>query len=79
MTRTAFVTSCRRKNENIKKNLILEGIIFGDRMTFESTLSDYLVQLKKVPLFSRASVQKRAVELLEEKEVMKFTAQLELI
>ncbi len=66
-------------NQNPKKRLILEGVIFGDRLTFESALAGYLVQLKKSPVFGHASVKKRAVEFHEEKEVMKFTAQLELI
>ncbi len=68
-----------KKGEKIKKNLLLEGIIFGDRLTFESSLAEYLVQLKKAPFFSRAGVQNRSVDILEDKEVLRFTAQLELI
>ena len=48
-------------------------------MAFESSLADYLVQLKKTPLFSRASVQNKSIDLFEDQEVMKFTAQLDLI
>ena len=68
-----------KKGQDIKKNLILEGIVFGDRLAFESSLADYLVQLKKTPLFSRASVQNKSIDLFEDREVMKFTAQLDLI
>jgi hypothetical protein len=68
-----------KKAADIKRNLILEGVIFGDRLAFESSLTNYLVQLKKTPLFSRASVQKKSIDLFEDQEVMKFTARLDLI
>ncbi|MFC1798546.1 hypothetical protein ACFLZL_01920 [Thermodesulfobacteriota bacterium] len=76
-----------KKEIKVRNRLMLEGIIFGDRLTFESALAEYLVQLKKSPLFGKASVRNRSVDRIEatevdrieEKEVMKFTAELELI
>jgi len=69
-----------QKNENkIEKRLTLEGIIFGNRLTFESSLAGYMVQLKKSPMFGKASVKKRNMEFIDDQEVMKFTAQLDLL
>jgi type IV pilus assembly protein PilM len=68
-----------KKNEKVSKTLKLEGIISGERLAFESTLAEYLLQLKKVPLFGQAKVQSKTVDLVEDREVMRFTAQLELI
>jgi len=68
-----------KKGQKVSKTLKLEGVIFGNRLAFESDLAEYLLQLKKVPLFGKATVQKKTIDLVEDKEVLRFTAQLELI
>lgn len=67
------------KDKKPKRTLVLEGIILGDRLTFESSLAGYIVQLKKSLLFGKAGIQNKTIELFEDKEVMRFSAQLELI
>ena len=66
-------------NAQDKKILILEGIILGDRLTFESALAGYLVKLKNSPIINQPSIKSKSVESFENKEVLRFTAQLEII
>ena len=66
-------------DKNEKKMLILEGVILGDRLTLESSLANYLVNLKKSPIVRQAKIQRQTVELFENTEALRFTAQLELV
>jgi len=66
-------------DKNAKKMLILEGVVLGDRLTFESALSSYLVNLQKSPIVRQAKIQRQTVELFENKESLRFTAHLELV
>jgi len=61
------------------KNLILEGIILGDRTTMEATLAGYLIQLSGSPLFKQPVINQKEPGLFMDKEVLRFTAQLKLI
>jgi len=66
------------KSKSKKKILILDGIISGDRLTFEPFLAGYLVKLKNSPIFSQPKIIKKSFEIFEDEEVLRFTAQLEL-
>ena len=61
-----------------KRAIICDGIVFGDRLTFEGTLAGYLIKLKNSPMFNKPSITKRSFETFEDKEVLRFTARLEL-
>ena len=60
------------------KNVILEGIILGDRTTMEATLAGYLIQLSGSPLFTQPVINKKEPGFFMDKEVLRFTAQLKL-
>lgn len=72
-------TDKKAADKNTKKMLILEGVILGDRLTFESSLANYLVNLKKSPIVNEAKIQRQSVELFENTEVLRFAARLELV
>ena len=61
-----------------KNTLDLEGLIFGDRMTFETLLGGYLVKLKKSLLFDKPVIKKNLVEMYQGREVLHFSVSLEL-
>lgn len=65
------------KDQN--RMLNIEGVIFGDRMKLETSLADYIVKLKSSPIFDKPVIKKRSFELFEDKEVLKFTVQLDLM
>lgn len=71
--------SSLKESQGQKKLLKIEGIILGDRLTFEASLAGYLVKLKNSPMFSRATINKKDYVLFEGQEVLRYTAQLELI
>ena len=62
-----------------KGTLILDGIVEGDRLTLESTLAGYLVELRNSPLFGQPTVSNKSFERFENKEGLRFTARLKLI
>ena len=67
------------KNEEQKRTLTLEGIVFGDRLTFEASLAGYLVKLKGSSIFAEPVMKKRSFEFVDNKEVLRFSIQLELV
>ncbi|MBW1864855.1 MAG: pilus assembly protein PilM [Deltaproteobacteria bacterium] len=62
-----------------KQQLEVEGVVIGDRITFESTLAGYIVKLKGSPLFQTPSVENKSFKFLDQKEVLLFTAKLDLV
>jgi len=62
-----------------KKTIQVEGVVMGDRLTFESTLAGYIVTLKDSPMFRSPSIENKALKYLENKEVLLFTAKLDLV
>ncbi len=61
------------------KVLILEGIIQGDRLTLESSLAGYLLELKNSPLFDQPDISTKSLEYLGNSQVLRFKAQLNLV
>ncbi len=66
-------------DEDQKRLLVFEGVVFGDRFTSETSLTGYLIRLKNSPMFGQPVIQKRSFEFIKNEEVMRFTAQLELV
>jgi type IV pilus assembly protein PilM len=64
--------------EAISKVLILEGIVQGDRLTLESTLAGYLMELKNSPLFDQPDISTKSFEYSGNNQVLRFKAQLNL-
>jgi hypothetical protein len=48
-------------------------------MKLETSLADYIVKLKNSPIFGRPVIKKRSFKFFEDKEVLQFTVQLDLI
>ena len=48
-------------------------------MSLESELAGYLMTLKSSPLFKQPTITRRAIEMLDNRQVMRFTAQMELV
>ncbi len=67
------------KDPNSNKTLIIDGIIQGDRLNLESTLAEYLMELKNSPLFDQPEISRKSFEFYENREVLHFTAQLKVI
>ena len=62
----------------LKKTMVLDGIVRGDRLILESALAGYLMELKNSPMFDQPTISKKSIEFFEDNEVLRFTARLKL-
>jgi len=65
------------KQEKIK-TLTITGYVKDESMSLESTLAGYLVDLNRSPMFGKVTIQKKALIMIEEEEVLNFTAIVEM-
>ena len=57
----------------------MEGIVMGNRLTFDSILAGYIVKLKGSPMFGTPSIENKSFKYLDQKEVLLFSAKLDLV
>ncbi len=72
----------RRENtaeEKPRRVLAIGGIIRGERLNLEPTLAAYMVQMKASPLLAEPRIVDKSFEMLGGREVLRFTAELEII
>ena len=61
------------------KNITINGIVSGDRMAQDASLTGYLLNLKKTPIFTKPVVKKKTFEFFDNKEVLHFIVQFKLV
>jgi Tfp pilus assembly PilM family ATPase len=66
------------KAEPAKKVLVIDGVVFGERATLEADLAGFLMTLRNSPLFKQPVVSKKSVDLMDNRPVMRFTAQMDV-
>ena len=59
--------------------LLIGGVVQGDRLDLEPALASYMVRMKSSPLFSAPRVIDKSFEMMDGHEVLRFTAELEVI
>jgi hypothetical protein len=62
-----------------KQQIEMEGVVIGNRLTFESILAGYIVKLKDSPLFETPSIENKSFKYLDKKEVLVFSAKFDLV
>ena len=60
----------------VKKNLVLEGLVFGDHNTLESSLAGFIMRLKESPMFRQISIQKNTIEPFRKDDVLHFIIEI---
>ena len=60
-------------------NLVVDGIIFGNRQTLESSLAGYIMNLQASPIFQQISIQKNSVERIKKRDVLRFTMTMKIL
>jgi Tfp pilus assembly PilM family ATPase len=60
------------------KNVILEGVIIGDRRALESSLAGYVMKLEASPMFHRISIKKNSIEPFKKNEALHFIIDLKI-
>lgn len=71
--------SDEKKQPNGKNLLIIEGISSGDASARESNLAVYMLKLNGSPLFNGSNVLTKTVQIVNEQEVLRFKARLEIL
>ena len=59
--------------KEINEDVILEGVVSGDRNTLDSFLAQYVMKLENSPMLRQVSVQKSSVMTIKKVEVLYFT------
>jgi Tfp pilus assembly PilM family ATPase len=67
------------KTEALKKILVLDGVVSGERTTLEADLAAFLMTLKGSPLFKQPTISKKSLEMIDNQPVMRFTAQMDVV
>ena len=66
------------KPEPAKKVLVIDGVVFGERATLEADLAGFLMTLRNSPLFKQPVISKKSVDMMDNRPVMRFTAQMDV-
>ena len=66
------------KPEPAKKVLVIDGVVFGERATLEADLAGFLMTLRTSPLFKQPVISKKSVDMMDNRPVMRFTAQMDV-
>lgn len=69
----------KKAGDTENRTLQLDGVLYGDRLNFESALAGYMVRLEGSPLFRQPEILKQSLEVVEGREVLFFTARAKLI
>jgi Tfp pilus assembly PilM family ATPase len=59
--------------KEISEDVILEGVVSGDRNMLDSSLAQYVLKLENSPILRQVSVQKSSVMTIKKVEVLYFT------
>jgi Tfp pilus assembly PilM family ATPase len=59
--------------KEISEDVILEGVVSGDRNMLDSSLAQYVMKLENSPMLRQVSVQKSSVITIKKVEVLYFT------
>ncbi len=78
-TNVRLVNCTAVKNEKFPSifNVSLDGVIFGNRTNFESSLTSFLLRLKRSPLFSYPTILNKQYEYYDNQEVLRFSVKLD--
>jgi hypothetical protein len=60
-------------------NLVVEGIIAGNRLSLESSLAGYMMKLQESPLFRQVTIQQNSVERVKKQEILRFTINMKIL
>lgn len=64
--------------KEISDDIIVEGVIFGERDVLDSSLAQYVMKLENSPMLRQVSVQKSGIITFKKSEVLHFTLSAKL-
>lgn len=58
--------------------MVLEGVVTGDKIRFETDLASFMLTLEDSPLFKKPVVKNKRLQFLDDRQVLRFLIQFEL-
>ncbi|MEE9912493.1 MAG: pilus assembly protein PilM [Deltaproteobacteria bacterium] len=55
------------------EGILIEGVVLGDRSTFDALLAEYVMRLENSPLFQTVAMKKSSIVNFKKKEILQFT------
>jgi len=66
----------KEAGKNEVNKLMLEGLVFGDHNTLESSLAGFIMKLQESPMFRQISIQKNSIEPFRKDDVLNFIIEI---
>ena len=57
---------------------MLEGVVTGDKIRFETDLASFMLTIDDSPLFNKPVVKNKRLQFLNDRPVLRFSIQFEL-
>jgi hypothetical protein len=57
---------------------MIEGIVTGDKIRFETDLASFMLTIEDSPLFQKTMVKTKRLQFLDDRQVLRFAIQFEL-
>jgi Tfp pilus assembly PilM family ATPase len=71
------IGNTRGQDAEAKTGMTVDAVVLGSRGSVETRFAEYLLALKKSPIFSRVALEKKTFERLGGRDVLRFTLELE--
>ena len=62
----------------VKRVMLIEGLVTGRRVELEPALADFMLRLDNSPLFTRPTIKQKVFENQRDRDVLRFSAQIDL-
>ena len=59
-------------------SLVIEGVVTGDKIRFETDLASFMLTIDDSPLFKKPVVKNKRLQFLDDRQVLRFSIQFEL-
>lgn len=67
------------KEKKARRSVLFKGIVSADYTSLESTLTGYVIKLGDSPVFGEIMLLNKSLESIEERNLLKFTADMEIL
>jgi hypothetical protein len=59
--------------------MVIEGIVTGNKISFETDLASYMLTMEASPLFERPIIKHKQLQYYDAKQVLRFSLQFKLV
>ncbi len=73
-----MVATTEKSKKKSEKIVVIDGIVTGDKLQFETVLASYMIAMEASPLFKKPIVKNKRLQFLDDRQVLRFSIQFEL-